>query len=217
MPRHALVVTAHPDDECMFFGPVIQTLVRANVTVSALCLSEGNAEGLGSLRRHELFASYHALGVPNDHVTCLDDPQLPDSMELTWDPEHIRQLLLSYLSYRDIDTIITFDHQGVSLHPNHKAVYHGVQAMQARWPAEHGSRPKVWALVTLSWRSKFLGYLASMGQLASTYDVLILTPWATYWQSLMAMRQHASQLVWFRYLYVLCSSYMHANAFRTMT
>lgn len=33
-----------------------------------------------------------------------------------------------------------------------------------------------------------------------------------YERSLAAMREHASQLVWFRYLYVLFSSYMHVNA-----
>lgn len=37
----ALVVTAHPDDECMFFAPTIIRLVELNATVHLLCLSEG--------------------------------------------------------------------------------------------------------------------------------------------------------------------------------
>uniref|UniRef100_A0A3Q2P2L0 N-acetylglucosaminylphosphatidylinositol deacetylase n=1 Tax=Fundulus heteroclitus TaxID=8078 RepID=A0A3Q2P2L0_FUNHE len=37
----ALVVTAHPDDECMFFAPTIVRLVALNASVHLLCLSEG--------------------------------------------------------------------------------------------------------------------------------------------------------------------------------
>lgn len=37
----ALVVTAHPDDECMFFAPTIIRLVELNASVHLLCLSEG--------------------------------------------------------------------------------------------------------------------------------------------------------------------------------
>ena len=39
--KHVLVVTAHPDDECMFFGPTLQGLLAHNVSLSALCLSQG--------------------------------------------------------------------------------------------------------------------------------------------------------------------------------
>lgn len=37
----ALIVTAHPDDECMFFAPTIIRLVELNASVHLLCLSEG--------------------------------------------------------------------------------------------------------------------------------------------------------------------------------
>lgn len=37
----ALIVTAHPDDECMFFAPTIIRLRELNVSVHLLCLSEG--------------------------------------------------------------------------------------------------------------------------------------------------------------------------------
>ena len=36
-----LLITAHPDDESMFFAPTIITLAQANVEVFLLCLSEG--------------------------------------------------------------------------------------------------------------------------------------------------------------------------------
>lgn len=40
-PRTLLVI-AHPDDECMFFGPIIYTLTqRTNCQIYILCLSRG--------------------------------------------------------------------------------------------------------------------------------------------------------------------------------
>ena len=40
----ALIVTAHPDDECMFFAPTIIRLVELNATVRLLCLSAGKVQ-----------------------------------------------------------------------------------------------------------------------------------------------------------------------------
>lgn len=37
----ALLVTAHPDDECMFFAPTILNLVESKVDLHLLCLSTG--------------------------------------------------------------------------------------------------------------------------------------------------------------------------------
>lgn len=39
--ERALLVTAHPDDECMFFGPTLQWLQRNGVEIGVLCLSTG--------------------------------------------------------------------------------------------------------------------------------------------------------------------------------
>ena len=36
-----LLITAHPDDECMFFAPTIISLTQNDVEVFLLCLSEG--------------------------------------------------------------------------------------------------------------------------------------------------------------------------------
>lgn len=41
----ALLVTAHPDDEAMFFAPLLLALLRAGVRVALLCLSTGASGG----------------------------------------------------------------------------------------------------------------------------------------------------------------------------
>jgi N-acetylglucosaminylphosphatidylinositol deacetylase len=40
-PGKALLLTAHPDDEVMFFAPTLMALVAAGWEVSGLCLSTG--------------------------------------------------------------------------------------------------------------------------------------------------------------------------------
>lgn len=43
--KNILFVTAHPDDECMFFGPSIISLTeKPGANVYLLCLSRGNAK-----------------------------------------------------------------------------------------------------------------------------------------------------------------------------
>jgi len=42
--RRVLLITAHPDDECMFFGPTVRQLTNTkDVRLYLMCLSVGNA------------------------------------------------------------------------------------------------------------------------------------------------------------------------------
>lgn len=41
-----LLVTAHPDDECMFFGPALTNLLSSGEEVHLLCLSEGESHAV---------------------------------------------------------------------------------------------------------------------------------------------------------------------------
>ena len=44
----ALLVIAHPDDECMFFAPTLSVLTAQHVQVFVLCLSNGGCGEIGS-------------------------------------------------------------------------------------------------------------------------------------------------------------------------
>lgn len=46
----ALLVTAHPDDECMFFAPAVLTLTQSNAAVYLLCLSSGTSQKCSSFK-----------------------------------------------------------------------------------------------------------------------------------------------------------------------
>ena len=71
-----LILTAHPDDECMFFAPTILGLnaTLENLEVSSLCLSVGNADGLGAIREKEYHESYAVLGVPASRRWIINHP-----------------------------------------------------------------------------------------------------------------------------------------------
>ena len=73
-----LLITAHPDDECMFFAPTVLSLgssVRAELFL--LCLSEGGYELLmnGNLRRNAPFgtASYSSRAFTLMYRTIVTD------------------------------------------------------------------------------------------------------------------------------------------------
>ena len=52
---YALFVIAHPDDEAMFFSPLVDALAHMEHKISVLCLSTGNVYGLGSREKARAF------------------------------------------------------------------------------------------------------------------------------------------------------------------
>uniref|UniRef100_A0ACB8ECP3 Uncharacterized protein n=1 Tax=Sphaerodactylus townsendi TaxID=933632 RepID=A0ACB8ECP3_9SAUR len=66
----ALFVTAHPDDETMFFAPSILKLARARLWL--LCGSTGNYYNQGAIRKEELLKSCAVLGIPPSNVIVVD-------------------------------------------------------------------------------------------------------------------------------------------------
>lgn len=52
--RKVLLVIAHPDDEAMFFGPLLNELQEVGAQIYLLCLTHGNHAGQGHLRVKEL-------------------------------------------------------------------------------------------------------------------------------------------------------------------
>ena len=75
--QNVLLLTAHPDDECMFFAPTILALSEALQPPSklySLCLSVGNADGLGDVRRRELEGSLDVLGIEEGRRWVVDKP-----------------------------------------------------------------------------------------------------------------------------------------------
>nr|XP_037872419.1 N-acetylglucosaminyl-phosphatidylinositol de-N-acetylase isoform X2 [Bombyx mori] len=127
--KRVLIVIAHPDDECMFFGPTIFRLCEQGTDVHILCLSNGNFEGKGQVRRKELWSACQELGVPVENICLINDTRLQDSPKVQWPVPVIAKLIHHQLESLAVDTLVTFDRGGVSSHPNHSAVFYAVAFM----------------------------------------------------------------------------------------
>ncbi|KAI9928209.1 hypothetical protein ASPWEDRAFT_107506 [Aspergillus wentii DTO 134E9] len=150
--KRICLLIAHPDDEAMFFAPTVLALARPEFGnhLKILCLSSGDADGLGHIRMKELQKSALQLGLRSESdVLVLDDPsRFPDSMTVTWAESDVASVLTSAFApdpspssaslrrkqnttksdtppAATIDILLTFDQGGISNHPNHRSLYHG--------------------------------------------------------------------------------------------
>ncbi|KZV96893.1 LmbE-like protein [Exidia glandulosa HHB12029] len=207
-----LLLTAHPDDECMFFAPTVLALTSSSdVELHSLCLSTGDADGLGKERVQELAASLDILGIPANRSRVLDLLDLRDDITKPWNHHVIAAVVQHYVHEHRIDTILPFDAQGVSSHPNHASLSHGARLVQGvrvatlhtvpLWVKYHASLP---ALLHKSGISRFLpSSSASHGTYSATAG--------QYLRAVQAMQAHRTQMVWFRWLYITFSRYMWTN------
>ncbi|KAE8363675.1 putative deacetylase LmbE-like domain-containing protein [Aspergillus caelatus] len=148
--KRICLLIAHPDDEAMFFAPTVLALTKPELGnhLKILCLSSGDADGLGHIRKKELQKSAVHLGLRNESdVLIIDDPtRFPDSMSATWSESDVSSLLASAFApemgdtqsgsrkrgatgdkppVATIDVLLTFDRHGISNHPNHRSLYYG--------------------------------------------------------------------------------------------
>ena len=80
-PWNDELVTAHPDDEVMFFAPALLCLGE-EFTIHILCLSTGDYDGLGAMRKLELTKACAQLGIPPERVTVIDHDELRDQFQM---------------------------------------------------------------------------------------------------------------------------------------
>uniref|UniRef100_A0A182N4C0 N-acetylglucosaminylphosphatidylinositol deacetylase n=1 Tax=Anopheles dirus TaxID=7168 RepID=A0A182N4C0_9DIPT len=209
--NRALLVTAHPDDEVMFFGPTILELRRRQCRVFVLCLSEGNHDRKGAIRRQELWDACESLGVRPEDITLVNATHLQDDPAAEWKTVTIANQLLRQVESLDVELLITFDKDGVSGHPNHCAIYYATASLCLSGMIP--SSCKVLTLETVNLCRKYLSIFdLPLTLLLSTNWVIL--GWKARRAVQNAMRLHNSQMVWFRKLYIVFSRYMVINSLR---
>ncbi|POS73983.1 GlcNAc-PI de-N-acetylase [Diaporthe helianthi] len=205
--RRICLLIAHPDDEAMFFAPTVLALTRPELGnhVKILCLSSGDAAGLGETRKRELVESGLRLGLrrAEDVYVVDDDVNFPDSMTTTWPTERISNLLRdafaptnnnnnntppsssSSSSSKDtteppkatIDILITFDSTGISSHPNHISLYHGARHFVASLTAD---RPG-WASPVDMYTLTTVGLARKYAGIVDVFATLPATALGVWW------------------------------------
>lgn len=208
------LIIAHPDDECMFFSPIMRQLSKqAAIRIHVLCLTIGDFYGKGSQRVAELRASCQNL-IPNCSDITISD-RLPDTSEQNaWDMNLCQSLISEYVKKHSIDLIVTFDSYGVSGHTNHRSTHQAIQSLQNRL-----TDVNVLILESVPIWRKYLFILdlpISLFEFWMTrkHDILAVNSLWDYVKALDAMRCHQTQLVWFRWIYIFTSRYMLINTLR---
>ncbi|KAG2154239.1 N-acetylglucosaminylphosphatidylinositoldeacety la se [Suillus bovinus] len=226
-PPRVLLLTAHPDDECFFFAPTVLALRRNSLSpeIFSLCLSSGNADGVGEQRKGELARSLNILGVEEEHRWVIEHPQLQDNITQQWDAEIIAQVLRPFVIEHHITSVLTFDIKGISLHPNHFSLPLGVSYLiKSLSSSSHTPVPRLFSLITVLVLPKYAGLpsaiLARLGIFSQAFlaseptvdsPPVFISGIPDYLTTVKAILAHGSQMVWFRYLYMTFSRYMWVN------
>ncbi|OQS03009.1 hypothetical protein THRCLA_04681 [Thraustotheca clavata] len=90
-------------------------------------IDNGNYDGLGAIRTKELSSCWNTLGMNTSNLVVIDDDRFQDGMKSIWKDSDVANATLDYVTKHSIDTLFTFDDYGISGHPNHIAVHHGIK------------------------------------------------------------------------------------------
>lgn len=195
--KNILLLTAHPDDESMFFAPFVIRAQKYGARISLLCLTTGANGGVSEVRVGELRGAVESLDI--DSVDVVDDLNLPDSMEVEWDPLQLAEKVQEHARDIKADILVTFDKYGVSGHINHRAL----GSLNLDVP--------VYRLRTVNVLHKYSGILSFLVDLFIDRGDFIFVLDNEIIKAYRAMSHHRSQLLWFRYLYLAFSRYMFIN------
>ncbi|KAH9503909.1 hypothetical protein Btru_064129 [Bulinus truncatus] len=188
-----VLITAHPDDECMFFSPTLLNLI-SHCNVFIICVTTGDYYKKGAVRKREFFDSCRLLGISKDNIEILEDSSFPDDPKTPWDYEQLTRALQEILSRIQANYIFTFDNRGVSGHANHIAVSTVVRKISI-----NQTSLKVYQLDTVPAFRKYIGLLDLPFTVLSRKITFISSP-RNILRSQQAMFAHKSQLEWFRLL-----------------
>ncbi|XP_026466017.1 N-acetylglucosaminyl-phosphatidylinositol de-N-acetylase-like [Ctenocephalides felis] len=198
----------------MFFGPTVLQFNKMGCEIYLVCLSTGNHSDLGKTRKYELYEACKVLGISEDRITIHNDQFLPDNPNVMWKEDLIGSIIMNYVQSLNVDTLVSFDKQGISQHPNHKAIYYAIAylVMENQLP----SYCRAYTLETVNIFRKYSLFLdIPISFLSSSYWSIL--NWKERKRIQKAMKEHNSQMVWFRSLYITFSRYMLVNTLEEIT
>lgn len=232
-------VIGHPDDEVMFFSLSLIELAKKkhNNRVKIICFSKGDAvdASMGAIRTQELVESARILGVDKENVVVLD--KYEDGMNVTWGSDEISKSLVEVVDQKKPAVLVTFDENGVSNHPNHISLYHGTK----RYFKTHGKdSDRLYVLKSLNMLEKYsFTLLTNLELFVDHFSKLVIRKLLKidinisffnnknynenssikFYSDLNMLSVsyaamaygHFSQMVWFRYGWLILSRYLTFN------
>ncbi len=196
--RHGLVIT-HPDDESMFFKPLLSNLsLIQKQEVHILCISAED----DNIRKAELLKACEVFGILPERV------HLVEEQSHNWNIIAIQKHVEEFVREHDIQVVYTFDKQGVSGHLHHIAIHYGTVNVVKSLGIEG------YELESTNMFRKYMGMLdipiskllvPKGGRIYVCKNLLL---------SIKAMQSHPSQFVWYRKLFICFSRYSYCNTFK---
>ncbi|KAJ7540742.1 hypothetical protein O6H91_10G028600 [Diphasiastrum complanatum] len=220
---NVLLVVAHPDDESMFFGPTLLCLASfGSYNIRVLSISNGNVDGKGRERENEMLLACSVLKVPRENVKVLNIPGLQDGFHEVWGQEVLAEIVQNEVQAHSINTVISFDKDGVSCHPNHCSLSSGIRFFLLQKQVDvtnFGTKPvEAWELVSTNIFRKYSGpldlYFSTLEWWWSDCKELHCFINCDTRTSRIAMSQHRSQWLWYRRLFIILSRYTYVNTLR---
>ncbi|SMF77933.1 PIG-L family deacetylase [Pseudobacteriovorax antillogorgiicola] len=113
--EYNLIVAAHPDDETLFFSSILMQEARET---RVLCVTDGNADGQGSVRKKQFTSAMASFGIHHGKFGTL-----PDIYEKRLSYDEVSEML------EDLPTptrVYTHGPVGEYMHPHHQDVCYAV-------------------------------------------------------------------------------------------
>ena len=204
-----LLIIAHPDDEIMFWSPTIKNFQKYNISLKILCLSNGNYDGLGELREKEFDNISKELNLLDNKL--INVPGLQDNIKEKWNKVEVAKQIKEMIdNHNDIKTIITFDGNGVTKHPNHISCNDGLKYFLENNGNELKSKGvKVYFLDSFNLAFQYTYFSPFMSYYLKSYGCYSMTFFSSYkW-----MRYYKTQFSLLRKAHVILSGYSYYNSF----
>ncbi len=122
-----LAIFPHPDDESFVAGGLFQAVKKYKLNTSLICLTKGE-KGLNSfdkgnlkyIRASEFKNALSILGIDNYNLKNYADSKLKEQ-KTNWVP-YVQKILTK----EEPDIVVTFDHSGITGHPDHIVTCHEI-------------------------------------------------------------------------------------------
>lgn len=162
--------------------------------------------------------SLEQLGITNtEKISIIDDPgSLPDGFTCAWDLEKAAKIIEEHIFKWNIEILISFDHMGVSGHPNHISSSQACGLVAVR--TDNVPFYSLYSLNDFSFWPlnvvcKYSGMVYAVLKSFIIRDLVLLSPYEYLFTLVPSMQRHRSQMVWFRKLYIVFSCYMFCNIY----
>ena len=229
--KNVLLLTAHPDDETMFFLPLVKYLLKENYNLHVLCLTFGQLQNdiSSSKRKAEFEKVMNNLNIKKYEILNLEKEGLYDSNKTQWDNKITNKYCTEYINKQKINVVFSFDQYGVSGHNNHIALYNFLHAFKQNTENKNNEIIKLYVLesvnilrkyfipvdITVLLMKEFINvlYLSILGK--ELFDSFIFLNFE-FFSSWKLMAIYKSQFLWFRKLWVIFSRYNYINTFKRL-